>query len=157
MQRHFLLEKVQIHTPLPKDMEYFWPLNETKAKLDMNCDFSSNKNIWARFYEFLWWPFWILLGNFYYDRLIGISRLSCLAAILNCNFRLRTSGCKFQKSPPSFCSYKLIYICLSNGIAFRVHSTHIDLSLCITIRNASPTLKQHWFNVLRLKKLQLLF
>ena len=30
-----------------------------------------------------------------------------------------------------------IYICLSNGIAFRVHSTHIELSLC-------------WFNVVSL-------
>ena len=63
--------------------------------LDMNCDFSSNNNICARFYEFFWRPFWIWLGYFYYDRLIGISRLSFLAAILNCNFRLLTSGCKF--------------------------------------------------------------
>ena len=22
----------------------------------MNCDFSSNDNVWAGFYEFLWWP-----------------------------------------------------------------------------------------------------
>ena len=59
----------------------------------MNCDFSSNNNIWARFYEFLWWPFWIWLGYFYYDRLIDISRLSFLAAILNCNsdFRFQIS------------------------------------------------------------------
>ena len=27
------------------------------TKLDMNCDFSSNNDILARFYEFLWWPF----------------------------------------------------------------------------------------------------
>ena len=92
----------------------------------MNCDFSSNNNIWASFYEFLWRPFSILLVYFYYDRLIGISRMSFLAAILNCNFRLQTSDHKFQKSPLNFFTFKYIYICLSNGIAFRVHSTHID-------------------------------
>ena len=26
-------------------------------ELEGNCDFSSNNNIWARFYEFLWRPF----------------------------------------------------------------------------------------------------
>ena len=26
-------------------------------ELDMNCDFSSNNDIWARFYKFLWQPF----------------------------------------------------------------------------------------------------
>ena len=57
----------------------------------MNCDFSSNNNIWARFYEILWPPFRILLGYFYYDRLIGISRMSFLAAILNWNFRRQIS------------------------------------------------------------------
>ena len=46
-----------------------------QQKLDMNCDFSSNNNIWARFYEFLWQPFSILMGYFYYDRLIKISRM----------------------------------------------------------------------------------
>ena len=51
----------------------------------MNCDFSSNNNIWARFYEFLWRPFRILLGYFYYDKLIEISRMSFLTAILNWN------------------------------------------------------------------------
>ena len=56
--------------------------------LDMNCDFSSNNNFWARF---LWWPFWILLGYFYYDRLIGMSRISFLAAILSWNFRFQIS------------------------------------------------------------------
>ena len=30
--------------------------------------------------------------NFYYDRFIGISRMSFLAAILNWNFGLRTSN-----------------------------------------------------------------
>ena len=44
-------------------------------QLDMNCEFSSNNNIWARFYEFLWRPFWIWLGYFSYDRLIGISEV----------------------------------------------------------------------------------
>ena len=57
----------------------------------MDCDFSSNNNIWARFYEFLWRSFWISLGYFYYDRLIGISRMSFLAAILNWNFRFLTN------------------------------------------------------------------
>ena len=52
---------------------------------------SSNNNIWARFNEFSWRPFWILLG-FFYDRLIEISRTSFLAAILSWNFRLRTSN-----------------------------------------------------------------
>ena len=61
-------------------------------KLDMYCDFSSNNNIWARFNEFLWRPFRILLGYFFYDRLIEISRISFLAVILNWNFRLRTSN-----------------------------------------------------------------
>ena len=105
-------------------------------ELDMNCDFSSNNNIWAGLYEFLWRPFWILLGYFDYDRLTGMSRMSFLAAILNRNFRLRTSDFKFQTSPLSFCTF--------------------DLSLCwlnITIRDASPTLKQHWFNVLCLKRI----
>ena len=80
----------------------FWQLEKNMFKLDMNCDFSSNNNIWARFYEFLWRPFRILLGYFYYDRFIGILCVSFLAAILNCNFRLQTSDCKFQKSPLSF-------------------------------------------------------
>ena len=26
-------------------------------KLDMNSDFSSSNNIWAKVYGFLWWPF----------------------------------------------------------------------------------------------------
>ena len=57
-----------------------------------NCDFSRNNNIWPRFNEFLWQPFGILLGYFYYDRLIGISLMSFLAAILNWNFRIQTSN-----------------------------------------------------------------
>ena len=44
------------------------------------------------FYEYLWWSFLILLGYFHYDRLIGISRMSFLAAILNWNLRFRTSN-----------------------------------------------------------------
>ena len=36
-----------------------------------------------------------LLGYFDYDRLIAISRMSFLAAILNRNFRLRTADFKF--------------------------------------------------------------
>ena len=34
-------------------------------ELEGNCDFSSNNNIWARFYEFLWRLFRILLSYFY--------------------------------------------------------------------------------------------
>ena len=70
----------------------------------------------------------ILLVYFYYDRLIGIFLMGFLTAILNCNSRLRTSDFKFQKSLLSFCTFKYIYICLSNGIVFRVPRTHIDLS-----------------------------
>ena len=66
--------------------------------LDWNCDFSSSNNIWARFYEFLWRPLKILLGYFYYDRLIGISCMSFLVAILNWNFRLQTSDFRLQIS-----------------------------------------------------------
>ena len=77
-------------------------LNDLSIKLDMNCDFSSNNNIWARFSEFLWRPFQILLGYFYHNRFIGILRRRFLAAILNCNFRLLTLDFKFQKSPLSF-------------------------------------------------------
>ena len=53
---------------------YRVPCYQLNTELDRNCDFSSNNNILARFYEFLWRQFWILLGYFYYDRLIGISR-----------------------------------------------------------------------------------
>ena len=70
-----------------------------QIKLDMNCDFPSNNNIWARFYEFLWRPFRILLGYFYYDISIGISRMRFLAAILNWNFRLRISRLQISEVP----------------------------------------------------------
>ena len=76
----------------------------------MNCDFSSNNDIWARFYEFLWPPFRILLGYFYYDRLIRISRMSFLASILNWNFRLRTSN---FRSPHGAFALLNIYIFVS--------------------------------------------
>ena len=69
-----------------------------QLQLEENCDFSSNKIIWARFYEFLWRPFWILLGYFYHDRLTGISHMCFLAAILNWNTRLQTSDFRFQIS-----------------------------------------------------------
>ena len=50
--------------------------------------------------------FEFLLRYFYYDRLIGILRMSFLAAILNWNFRLQTSNFRDQKSPLSFCTSK---------------------------------------------------
>ena len=62
----------------------------------MNCDFSSNNNIWARFYEFLWRPFRILLGYFYYDRLIGISRMSFFGSHSELEFQ--TSDFRLQIS-----------------------------------------------------------
>ena len=68
-----------------------------RYKQEGKCD-SSNNNIWARFYESSWWPFWILLDNFYHDRLIGISHMSFLAAILKWNFRLQTSDFRLQIS-----------------------------------------------------------
>ena len=34
---------------------------QIQFELDMNCDFSSNNNIWAWFYEFSWLPFsWVV-------------------------------------------------------------------------------------------------
>ena len=63
-----------------------------------NCDFSSNKIIWARFYEFLWRPFWILLVYFYHEKLTGVSDMCFLAAILNWNTRLQTSDLRLQIS-----------------------------------------------------------
>ena len=123
----------------------------------MNFAFSSNNNIWARFYEFLWWPFWIWLGYFYYDRLIGILRLSFLTAILNCYFRLRTSGWNFISPHWAFAILnRYIFVCLMESHSgCTVHTlTCLSVDLCcITIRDASPTLKQHWFNVLRLKRI----
>ena len=106
--------------------------------LDMNFDFSSNNNIWARFYEFLWRPFWIWLGYFYYDRLIGILRFW---------------------SPLSFLN-RYIFVCLMESHSgCTVHTlTCLSVDLCcITIRDASPALKQHWFNVLRLKRIATVF
>ena len=125
----------------------FNDLNDSNWKLEMNFDFSSNNNIWARFYQLLWPPFRILLGYFNHERSIRISRVSFLAAIVNWNFKLRTTDFKFQKSPWSFWTFQYIYICLSNGIAFRAPRTHID---------ASPTLKQHWLNFCVWIELQLL-
>ena len=61
---------------------------------------------------------------------------------------------KLQKSPLSFCTFKYIYIYLFvkwNRIQSAQY-THLLVSLltlcCITIRDASPTSKQRWFNVL---------
>ena len=56
-------------------------------KLEMNCDCSSNNNV--GFMRFLTAIF-ILLGYFYYDRLIGILLMGFLAVILNLNIRLKT-------------------------------------------------------------------
>ena len=75
----------------------------------MNCDFSSNDNIWARFYEFLWRPFWIVLGVCYCDKLIGISRMNFLAAILNWNFRLQTAN--FRSPHWAFVLNRSIFVC----------------------------------------------
>ena len=118
---------------------------KTQNKLDMNCGFLSNKNFWARFLwqtlEFCWvifimtdwlefrvWVFW----QPFWTRI----------------FRLRISDFKFQKSPMSFCTFKYKYICLSNGIAFRVPRTHIDLSLCwLNVVSLSVTLAQHYNNI----------
>ena len=116
----------------------------------MNCDFSSNNNILARF---LWWPFWILLVYFYYNRLafrVWVFWQPFWTVILDfglqtANFRrphwaFAVLNKKWNKSGfrPPLCTYRInwarsfkwIYICLSNRITFRVHSTHIDLSLC---------------------------
>ena len=69
-----------------------------QIELDMNCDFSSNINIWAWFYEFSWRPFWFLFSYFRSNRLIGISCMSFLAAILMWNFWLQTSHFRPQIS-----------------------------------------------------------
>ena len=116
----------------------------------MNCDFSSNNNIWARFYEFLWWPYWIWLGYFYYDRLIGISRKSFLEAILNCvisDFRLQISVV-----PTELLQFQIlldIYLFVKCNRIQGAQYTYWFVSLLIwcyiIIRDASPTLKQHWF------------
>ena len=66
-------------------------LRNNNEQLEGNCDFSSNNNIWAMFYDILAAIF-NFVGSFYYDKLIVISRTSFLAAILNCNFRLQTSN-----------------------------------------------------------------
>ena len=115
----------------------------------MNCDFSSNNNIWARF---LWWPFWIWLGYLYYDRLIGISRMSFLAAI--CNFRLRISGSNFRSPSWAFAVY--IFCQMESHSGCTIHTLTClcrfnVVSLSATL--AQHWLKQHWFNVLCLKRI----
>ena len=42
---------------------------QLNKKLEGNCDFSSNNNIWARFYEFLWRPFFNFVRLFLVCRL----------------------------------------------------------------------------------------
>ena len=69
----------------------------------MNCDFSSNINNWARFYEFLWWPFWIWLGYFIMTDLLAFRvrvfvSLSELC-LLTSDFRLQISGPQISQSP----------------------------------------------------------
>ena len=54
-----------------------------------NCDFSSNNNIWTRFFV------GHLLG---YDRLIVILFMGYFAAILKWNFRFKTSKFRLQIS-----------------------------------------------------------
>ena len=83
----------------------------------------------------------VILGYLYYERLIGISRTSFLAAILNCNFRLQTPDFRLQISevPTELLHLQINMYLFVKWNRIQSASTHIDLSL----RDASPRLKQH--------------
>ena len=112
----------------------------------MSYDYSSNNNVVWLFRR----SFWVLLGFFYYDGLIGILLLffgqPFWTGILD--FRLQILEIRL-KSPLSFCTFKYTYICFSNENTFRgPQSTHWLVSLSaechITVCDAGSTLKQHW-------------
>ena len=126
-----------------------------KLKLDINCDFSSNNNIWAWFYEFLWLSFWILLGYFHYDRLIGISRTSFLAAILNWNFRLQTLNFRSPHWAYALLNRYIFVFQMESHSVCPVHTStcvSVDLMLYHYPRR-QPNKKKHWFNVLCLYRI----
>ena len=93
------------------------------------------------------------VGLFSYDRLIGILTIVFLAAILIgiLDFRFRTSAFKFQRSEVPHWAFALlkryIYLLGKWNCIQRVQNTHWIVSLstwcCITVCDASPTLKQH--------------
>ena len=68
-----------------------------KNELEGNCDFSSNNNVWTKFYDFFGDHFkfcWVIF--IMTDRLEF--RWGFLAAILNWNFSHQISNLKFQRS-----------------------------------------------------------
>ena len=102
--------------------KYVGPRPIVEHKLEMNCDFSSNNiMVGLSFMSFL-----AAILNFV-ECLLGILPMDFLAAI----FRIQKLNFKFQTSetPLKFCTFKLIYICLSNGSTFRGPSKHLDLYL----------------------------
>ena len=108
----------------------------------MNCDFSSNSNVWAEFYdffddhyEFCWvifimtdwleFCFWVFGQPFW----IGIL-----------HFRLQILEMRI-KSPLSFCTFKYTYICLSNRNTLTCLSFGWMLYYCLRCRaNVKTTL-----------------
>ena len=107
--------------------------------LEINCDFSSNNNVWTTFYalfvgHFLLWEIdWNSVHVFFWQLFwIGIL-----------DFRLQNSVFRLQilKVPTERLYFYLDMICLWNGNTFRGPSKHIDLSLC-------------WFSVVSLSATQ---
>ena len=119
----------------------------------MNCDFSSNNNIWACFMSFC-------VGHFKFCWVIFIMTdwwKFCVLVLWQPFWTVTEQTSNFRSPHWDFAllnRYIFVYQIESHS---ECQYTHRLVSLltycCITIRDASPTLKQHWFNVLCLNRI----